>query len=364
MCTDDTQCDASAHCSGGTCQPDSGPGGFCTAQNQCGSGLTCVDSVCCTSACNGACQRCDLSGNGTCSPVPSGQDPDQECGAVSCSNFYAGFSGDSCLTKADVPAAQATCNGAGACKTQAQECTAQVVTGPAQITCDHDCQDPTGGTCTGMTPGQCTNVSQGNQTCGQGVCQVTVPVCLNGSHNTCVPNSGAASTETCDDIDNNCDGTIDNGAFSDGFEGDDSCASFKAFPAAGSDQSLSQNSLTVYPTGDVDYYRIDGNETDSSCACCDFFCTDEDYQLTITLSVPASAGSYSFCTDGGCGTVGNNCQTVAAGTSASWVYNLDGGCPGNDNYSVFIRVMGSGAPGFECSPYTISYFFDAGRCLN
>ncbi|MBT9561204.1 MAG: hypothetical protein IV100_34740, partial [Myxococcales bacterium] len=55
------------------------PGGTCGSNAQCVSGL-CVDGVCCTSACTGACEACDVAGAiGTCTPVPDGQDLDTEC---------------------------------------------------------------------------------------------------------------------------------------------------------------------------------------------------------------------------------------------------------------------------------------------
>src|SRR5947207_6119971 len=163
-CLDDTQCDVSAHCTpGGMCAPDAGQGGYCNLPQDCSSGLSCVDNVCCDTACTGTCQACDLPGSvGTCTTVAAGQDPDNECGAVSCVGFYYGFSGDSCQRKADVPANVASCSGATSCKSQAVECTAYAVAGPVTLTCDDNCQNPTGGTCTGTIAGTCTNVNPGN----------------------------------------------------------------------------------------------------------------------------------------------------------------------------------------------------------
>lgn len=54
----------------------------CEAGEQCESGF-CVDSVCCESACKGACAACikGLTGadSGVCAPVKKGTDPDEEC---------------------------------------------------------------------------------------------------------------------------------------------------------------------------------------------------------------------------------------------------------------------------------------------
>jgi len=49
----------------------------------------------------------------------------------------------------------------------------------------------------------------GTVSCGVGQCATTVPVCLNGLPNPCVP--GTPSSEVCDNIDNNCNGTVDEG---------------------------------------------------------------------------------------------------------------------------------------------------------
>ena len=337
--------------------PSLDPGAVCALSDQCGA-AHCVDNVCCNSTCGGTCSRCDVAGSvGTCAPVPNGTDPDQECGAVSCTGFYHGWSGDTCFRKADVGAAQAVCNGAGACQTVAQQCAAAPM-GTAATTCDSLCQDPTGGTCSGTTAGACTNVSQGNLTCGNGICQRTVSRCVNGVPQQCVP--GAPSTETCNDLDDNCDGIVDNGNFSDGYEPNGDCASYRTLSTVGTGQTQTFSSLTIYGSSDVDYYRIPAVESDNSCSCCDFWCTDEDFKVTVTLTVPIDAGSYTFCTNRTCDTVGTYCQTVFAGSSESWTWTLDGGCPGSDSYDIYIRVSPGSAPGFECHPYTLSYSLVAG----
>lgn len=101
-------------------------------------------------------------------------------------------------------------------------------------------------------------------------------------------------------------------------------------------------------------------ETDNSCAC-GFPYSDEDYEMQVTLTVPVGGGSYQLCEGTTCG-VWHSCLTVAAGTSGTIRFFLDGACPGTDSYSFHVRVVGSGAPGYECRPYALSYTFDAGLC--
>jgi hypothetical protein len=360
MCTGDNQCDVSAHCEGGVCVADQGPGGFCTTTQQCGGTLQCVDNVCCTSACNGTCQRCDLSGNGTCQAVADGADPDNECGTVACGTFFHGWQGDQCFRKADV---NGTCGGDNACRSTAEACTAQTVAGNVQIDCNDTCQSPnTASTCTGTTAGTCTNLNLGNNTCGNGPCQVTMAKCLNGQPQACTPNSGAATTETCDDVDNDCNGTVDNGNWEESYE-PNACNAADSFPQISSNnQTLTQNQLTIWGNGDNDYYRIPMIEASGDgCNCCDFWCLDEDYKLTVTLTVPIGAGSYRLCRSASCGGDGS-CITASAGESISMSMTYDGGCSptGNDSYDEYIHVYGVNAPAHECRPYRIDYRFESG----
>ncbi|MBM4334989.1 MAG: hypothetical protein FJ108_03635 [Deltaproteobacteria bacterium] len=344
------------------CTPFGQVGDACTTSGQCTGGLPCVDGVCCTSACGATCARCDLPGlEGTCAYLAAGADPDAECAGVSCSGWYAGWSASQCLAAADASAALVGCNGAGACQSAGQLCPSQPG-GSVASSCDPTCQVPAGGTCVGTTAGSCSNVNPGTQTCGVGACTRTVNQCQNGAPLTCVP--GTPTAETCNDVDDDCNGTSDDGAFADALEPNASCAAPRLIAGVGSDQSSALSTATVFSSGDVDVYRIDATETDSSCGCC-AFCTDEDYQFRVSLAVPAGAGSYQLCASlGTCGVPGGNCLTVPAGTSQMISWNLDGACgAGTDAYVFYVSVRGASAPGYECRPYTLSYTFDAGLCF-
>ncbi len=363
-CTDDAGCDPSAHCDANVCVPDQGPGGFCSMTNQCGGGLQCVDNVCCTSACTGSCEACDLPGSeGTCAAVANGADPDNECDAQSCVGFYHSWSGDACRRKADVPDNVASCSGARSCRTQATECGASTVAGPTTTTCHANCQNPNNpSSCTGTTAGTCNNVNPGSQSCGVGECVTTAPQCLNGAPATCTPD--APVTEACNDLDDNCDGTVDNGNFSDGFEPNPDCGTVRTLNQASSDQTQSYSSMTVYAAGDWDYYALPLRESDGSCGC-SFPSLDEDYEIRVALTVPVGAGSFEVCMNtNSCGWPAGYCFNVNAGTTINLQQYLDGACgPGQtDSYTTYLRVRGINAPAFECRPYSLTYTFDAGLC--
>jgi hypothetical protein len=82
----DNECPGAATCNGsGACGPLS-DGQPCSAGSQCTSSF-CVDGVCCNNACQWLCEACNLAGSvGTCTSVPAGQDPDDECPGVQTCN--------------------------------------------------------------------------------------------------------------------------------------------------------------------------------------------------------------------------------------------------------------------------------------
>jgi hypothetical protein len=118
-------------------------GRACTATAECQSG-NCVDGFCCNeseSSCSG-CRSCGVSGSeGTCSSVPSGEDPHGECAGLACSS--------------------GVCNGAGACAADraGTECQFDGCSGAALVR--HHCND---------TQTDCPTATSSEACAGQLVC--------------------------------------------------------------------------------------------------------------------------------------------------------------------------------------------------
>ncbi|NOY91509.1 MAG: hypothetical protein GXP55_09935 [Deltaproteobacteria bacterium] len=255
-CTLDTQCLEAAHCDLGSCVPDRPAGGTCGRTEDCQAGLSCVDGVCCTSECTGGCEACNVTGSeGACTPIPARTDPDAECLGFLCNTFYTGFlTDDICRFRQDVSDDLAACNGGGACLTAGDLCPSQPA-GAVQVNCDDNCQTVTVSSCAAMLPGECTNLdsSMDTVTCGVGACQRTVQHCVGGVETVCAP--GGSTTEICNlTIDDNCDGTIDEG-FQD--TANASCVgSFNLMSVASAGSSTISPERMLYGPSDEHWYRV------------------------------------------------------------------------------------------------------------
>jgi hypothetical protein len=126
----------------GDARDDGGPQS-CTGPADCAGG-PCSDGWCCDEECRGTCRACNLPGReGTCSPIPAGQDPGAEC--LEQSPETCGLDG--------------TCDGAGACARYASGTPCDDRQG---CTTDDECDGA--GECTGATPTDCAPEA-GNECC-------------------------------------------------------------------------------------------------------------------------------------------------------------------------------------------------------
>jgi hypothetical protein len=113
---------------------------------------------------------------------------------------------DSCDTSLGCVFATVSCGDNNACTTDSCDAILGCVHGP--VNCD-DLNPCTADSCN--TTGGCTHdpISLGQTSCGTGSCRVTVDLCVNGLPQTCTP--GQPATEICDGLDNDCDGSVDEG---------------------------------------------------------------------------------------------------------------------------------------------------------
>lgn len=325
----------------------------CQNDNECIND-SCADGVCCENDCTGTCVACNVPGHkGSCTGLPSGTDPLNECGTISCNNHYFGWVGNTCYQRENIAPGIASCNGAGACQTAADLCPSQGQ-GSSSITCDDTCQEKRTNTCIGSTAGICDNLNPGNTSCGDGNCRNTIPICTNGEQNTCVPLDNS-SPETCDNEDDNCNGETDEGILAsiDDYEPNDTCGVFNDLGTVNEFDSVSSFSGTIYTievANDEDFFHIFASEGSHIC----FPGTDQDYRLQVKLLPPQGAD----CQDYDLYLYNNACSSLRSSINASCNletinYDWDGSCGGDDSRHFRIRVLGySGAS--ECASYTMS----------
>jgi len=175
-CTSDGQCRSDAFCDAGVCRPKATNGTACGKGGDCQSGF-CVDGVCCESACDGRCARCDREdARGTCVPVvgnPVG-------GRAACTNdgTVCGGSCDGTSFDCSSPSAGSICAG--------PSCVDGVARNEAR--CDGE------GSCVLGEPRHCAPYA-----CGDTDCKTTCE-----SSGDCHPSADCVQTQ--------CVGTLENGA--------------------------------------------------------------------------------------------------------------------------------------------------------
>ena len=174
-------------------------GATCAAGSDCTTGK-CVDQVCCNTSCDGGCERCDYQPNvGSCTAVPTGEDPDSDCtdqasatcgtngtcnGNRSCSYYSSSYVCVAATCDGAILRAARQCDGVGACSPAVD-----AGTDCAPFGCDN-----TTGCFTSCVP------DAGAASCASNAACITVNdagTCKGQSSASCASNAGCVSN-TCD----------------------------------------------------------------------------------------------------------------------------------------------------------------------
>ncbi|MBM4380886.1 MAG: hypothetical protein FJ086_16530, partial [Deltaproteobacteria bacterium] len=271
-CATAADCDVGLQCAGGMCVPLLAQGASCFDGAECATGQ-CVDGVCCNSACTGQCEACNVAGAaGTCTPVSGAPRGSRAAcaGSGTCGGSCDGTNGAACSYPGAAVACRAgscasgtavlaaDCDGQGGCPPEQQQSCAPFTCGATGCAgnCATDAECAAGSWCSGgvcvavLATGQsCSAASQCSSghcvdgACCETACAGACEACAEpGSVGNCVavsgtPRGGRApceglgacagecdgtartacsaaqpGTESCNGLDDDCDGTADDGA--------------------------------------------------------------------------------------------------------------------------------------------------------
>jgi len=176
----------------------------------------------------------------------------------------------------------------------AQTCVDSDGDGYLPAPCGSDCDD-TSATVYPGAPEVCNNIDDncdgnvdeglGSISCGTGQCQNTVAACLNGAPNSCTP--GNPSVEVCDNVDNNCNGMVDDGL------GSITCGTGQCQNTVAACVNGVPNSCTPGNPG----AEVCGNALDDDC---DGMVDEAPCTCTMSLQCPSVPNGSGQCQAGNC----------------------------------------------------------------
>ncbi|MBI5494040.1 MAG: choice-of-anchor D domain-containing protein [Deltaproteobacteria bacterium] len=174
--------------------------------------------------------------------------------------------------------------------------------------------------------------------------------------------------ETCDGHDNNCNGTVDDGAFTDANDPGASCGTGAGAYNLGNLGWVGQGGLfsewtdfSVFPQGDTDWFRIYADDVSGTCIP---LWDSKSYRFTIQLQQVPAANDFDLHTKA------NSCADSGAtsangpGTNEEIVYTWGGTCAFDASQDFHIRVYPytQPNPNNSCYKYKLRVRFE--RWLN
>jgi hypothetical protein len=247
---------------------------------------------------------------------------------------------------------------------------------------DNNCSNAIDEGCTGCVLGTSQNCGEGGDT---GECDWGTQRCIDVGDG---PEWGECQggrrpvAETCDGLDNDCDGTSDDGMAGDTYENNETCATARGPLEVPEDGDPLLIDATLYHTDgtqDTDWFIIDNNEAEWD-PCIVPWSSECNFYMDVVFAPPSGSdhANWELClyrheTEDDCGSAVEFeiCTDEEYWSATDNAYAFSVGWPGEcwfedgRNYFAVVRRTGSGLVA-DCHPYALSfqfYFMGEDECI-